>query len=35
MEEDTQYTGLIYDLELQFDMFMKCCIFNKNGPNNS
>jgi hypothetical protein len=35
MEEDTQYTGLIYDLELQLEMFLKGCIFNENWPNNS
>jgi len=35
MEEDTQYTGLIYNLELQFEMFLKWCILNENGPNNS
>jgi hypothetical protein len=35
MEEDTKYTDLIYDLELQFEMFLKWYIFRENEPNNS
>jgi hypothetical protein len=35
MEEDTQYTGLIYDLEIQYEVFLKWCILNENGPDSS